>query len=125
MKYIILTYESRQDFEARDTDQFGGQSQQYWAAWQAYIDALFEAGIVESMHSLLPDCTATTVRLRDGKCHLHDGPYAETKEQIGGYFVIEVSNLDRALEWAERCPPACSGAVEVRPLMRDCVACQS
>ena len=56
-----------------------------------------------------------------GKRQLHDGPYADTDEQIGGYFVIEVANLDRSLEWAELCPAAVSGAVEVRPLMQECV----
>ena len=73
------------------------------------------------MHALLEDYTATTVRLREGKQQLHDGPYADTDEQIGGYFVIEVANLDRALEWAELCPAAASGAVEVRPVMQECV----
>lgn len=75
----------------------------------------------DSMHALLEDYTATTVRLREGKRQLHDGPYADTDEQIGGYFVIEVANLDRAPEWAELCPAAASGAVEVCPLMQECV----
>ena len=120
MKYIILTYESQQDFAARGASEINERTQ-YWAAWQAYIDALLRAGVVESLHSLLPDYTATTVRRRHGRRHLHDGPYAETSEQVSGYFVIDVFSLDQALEWAEMFPAAASGAVEVRPLMQDCV----
>src|SRR5262249_26483053 len=94
---------------------------QYWAAWQAYIDALHQAGVVESLHRLLPDYTATTVQRRDGRLHLYDGPYAETSGQVSGCLVIDVFNLDPALEWAELCPAAASGAVEARPLMQDCL----
>lgn len=111
MKYIVLAYESKLDFEARN-----GQGR-YWAAWRAYIDWILQAGIVESMHLLGADYTATTVRVRDGKRQLYDGPYSETSEQIGSCFVIEAADLDRALEWAEKCPAAAWGAVEVRPLM--------
>jgi hypothetical protein len=114
MKYLILTYESKDDFEARCGNE--ARQGQYWSARKAYIDSMSHAGIIDSMHALLEDYTATTVRLREGKRQLHDGPYADTDEQIGSYFVIEVANLDRALEWAELCPAAASGAVEVRPL---------
>jgi signal transduction histidine kinase len=113
MRYIILAYEPPNDFEARS-----GRGR-YRAAWRAYIDSMYRAGIIESMHALLADYTATIVRTRDGRRQLHDGPYADTTEQLGGYFVINVANLDRALEWAEKCPAAASGAVEVRPLMQD------
>jgi len=119
MKYLVLTYESKEDFEARCGNE--ARQGQYWSAWKAYIDSMSHAGIIDSMHALLEDYTATTVRLREGQRQLHDGPYADTDEQIGGYFVIEVVNLDRALEWAELCPAAASGAVEVRPLMQECV----
>jgi hypothetical protein len=64
---------------------------------------------------LQPPAVATTVRQRDGKRQVQDGPYAETKEQLGGYFEIEVADLDTALDWAARCPAAATGAVEVRP----------
>ena len=94
---------------------------QYWSAWNAYIDSMSQAGIIDSMHAVLEDYTATTVRWRGGKRQLHDGPYSNTDEQIGGYFVIEVAHLDRALECAELCPAAASGAVEVRPIMQECV----
>lgn len=65
--------------------------------------------------ALQPPSAATTVRQQNGKQHVQDGPYADTKEQLGGYFVIEVPDLDKALEWAARCPAAAAGAVEVRP----------
>lgn len=116
MRYIILTYEPPQDFEFRS-----GEGR-YCAVWRAYIDSMARAGIIESMYALLADYTATTVRIRDGKRHLHDGPYADTAEQVGGYIVIDVANLDRALEWVEKCPAASSGAVEIRPLCVDCVS---
>jgi|SRR5215469_7770523 len=122
MKYIILTYEPPQDFESRDAED-ADRKARYWAGWRSYIDTLLQAGIVESMHNLLPDHTATTLRIRKGSVHLYDGPYANTDEQVGGYFVIDVSDLDRALEWAQMCPAASSGAVEVRPLNRDCGRC--
>ena len=116
MRYIILAYEPPEDFEARSA------RGRYCAAWRAYINSMYRAGIIESMHALLADYTATTVRTRDGRRQLHDGPYADTTEQLGGYVVINVANLDRALEWAENCPAAASGAVEVRPLMQDCLS---
>jgi len=65
--------------------------------------------------ALQPPAVATTVRQRDGKRQVQDGPYAETKEQLGGYYEIEVADLDTALDWAARCPAATTGVVEVRP----------
>ena len=64
-----------------------------------------------------PIATATTVRLRDGKRHVQDGPFAETKEQLGGYYIINTPDLDAALEWAAKCPGALDGTIEVRPLV--------
>ena len=64
---------------------------------------------------LQPPATGTTVRLRGGARQVHDGPFADTKEQLGGYYIIEVPNLDAALEWAAKCPAAPTGSVEVRP----------
>jgi hypothetical protein len=120
MKYIILTYESQPDFEARETAT--DRESLYWAPWQAYIDSMCEAGIVESMHCLRADYTATTLRLRGGRRQLQDGPCVDSGEQLGGYVVIDVSDLDAALDWAERCPAATTGVVEVRPLMQECVS---
>jgi hypothetical protein len=73
--------------------------------------------VLTSAGGLQPPSAASTVRLRDGRRLLQDGPFADTKEQLGGYFVIDVDDLAAALEWAERCPSAVDGAVEVRPLL--------
>ena len=112
MTYTILIYETPDDFDAR-TD--AKRKDAYWGAYRAYTVALKEAGVMVGGGALQPAAVATTVRQRDGKRHVQDGPYAEAKEQLGGYYVIDVPDLDKALEWAARCPAAASGAVEVRP----------
>jgi hypothetical protein len=86
------------------------------AAYGAYTAALQQAGVLRTGNRLRNADTATTVRLRDGKTEVLDGPFIETKEQLGGYYVIEVPDLDAALSWAARCPGASHGAVEVRPV---------
>ena len=82
----------------------------------AYGQALQDAKVVVASNRLRPTSAATTVRVADGKTQVLDGPYAETKEQLGGYFLIDVPDLDAALAWAARCPGASHGAVEVRPV---------
>lgn len=114
MQYLIMAMESEDDFAAREDPERTGE---YWAGWEAYIAALTGSGALTGAGGLQPPATSTTVRLRDGQRVVHDGPYADTKEQLGGYFVIEVPDLDAALEWAARCPSAAQGSVEVRPLM--------
>lgn len=83
----------------------------------AYTKALIDAGVMVGGAALKSSHTATTLRIADGRRDLHDGPYAETKEQLGGFYIIDVPDLDAALEWAARNPAASKGAVEVRPLM--------
>jgi len=112
MKYTILVYETAPDFSAR-TDE--SRKTAYWGAYRAYTKALTDAGIMVGGAGLQPPNLATTVRQQHGKRQVQDGPYAEAKEQLGGFYVIEVPDLDQALEWAARCPAASSGAVEVRP----------
>ena len=85
------------------------------AAFRAYADALDSAGVLRSAEVLQPSTASTTVRLRDGEPVIQDGPFADTKEQLGGTFVIDVPDLDAALDWAGRAPSASWGAVEVRP----------
>lgn len=111
MRYAILNYVPAANHADRkpENDPDG-------PAWGAYTRSLMEAGIMVGGGALLSSHTATTVRLRDGTRDLHDGPYAETKEQLGGFYIIEVPDLDTALEWAARNPAASTGAVEVRPL---------
>jgi hypothetical protein len=87
------------------------------AAWTAYTKAMLDAGVMRSGNALKPGYTATTVRLHNGTRDVHDGPYADTKDELGGYFIIEVPDLDEALQWAARNPAALTGAVEVRPII--------
>ena len=86
------------------------------AAYRAYNEALAGAGVLVAGARLRPTADATTVRIADGKTRVLDGPYAEVKEQLGGYYLIEVPDLDAALAWAARCPGAAHGTIEVRPL---------
>jgi hypothetical protein len=113
MQYMIMVYENEDAFASRS----GAEKEKYWGAWAAYTKALREAGVVTSGHGLQPPATSTIVRLRDGKRQVQDGPFADTKEQLGGYYVIEVSNLDTALDWAAKAPAASYAAVEVRPIL--------
>jgi hypothetical protein len=112
MKYTILLYETEADFKARRAEP---KDEKYWGAYRAYTQALQQAGVMTGGAGLQPANTATVVRQHNGKRQVQDGPYAEVKEQLGGYYVIEVPDLDAALEWAARCPAASTGAVEVRP----------
>ena len=86
------------------------------AAYTAYCEAMVDAGVMKGGNRLRPTSATTTVRAEGGKTQVLDGPYAETKEQLGGYYLIDVPDLDAALKWAERCPGATHGAVEVRPI---------
>ncbi len=108
MQYAILVYETEQDVVDRPM---------HMPAYNAYSQALTEAEVMTGGAALLPSHTATTVRLRNGLRNVQDGPYAETKEQLGGFFIIDVANLDIALDWAARCPAASNCLVEVRPLI--------
>ena len=112
MQYMMLIYETGADFDNRTNE----KQETFWGAWRAYHKALAEAGVYIGGNPLQPTATATTVRLKGGKRQVQDGPYADTKEQLGGYIILELPSLDAALEWAARCPAANSGAVEVRPL---------
>lgn len=113
MQYAILIYETEQAFANR-TD--NTNSATYWSAYQAYATALKEAGFETTGGILQPGHTGTTVRLQDGKRQVQDGPFADTKEQLGGYIIIDAPDLDTALNWAAKCPAASDCAVEVRPI---------
>ena len=114
MQYAVLVYETDADFAARTDD---AQKAAYWGAFSAYSQALAEAGVISGGAALHPPQTSTTVRLSDSQPQVQDGPYADTKEQLGGFFLLEVADLDAALEWAARCPAAATGAIEVRPVL--------
>ena len=86
------------------------------AAYGAYTEALKKAGVWVGSNRLQPIATATTVRVANGKSQVLDGPYTDTKEQLGGFYLINVPDLDAALSWAARCPGASHGTIEVRPV---------
>lgn len=114
MEYMLIFSEPNEAFAKRDNPAEAGP---YWGAWNAYIQALGAAGVIVSGNGLQPPHTATFVRTRDGRRVVQDGPFADTKEHLGGYFVIRVDSLDEALEWAARSPSADYGSVEVRPVL--------
>jgi hypothetical protein len=115
MQYMLLCYETAADFARRDVPETAGP---YWAGWSAYGAALARAGVLVGGAGLLPPAAATTVRLRNEARDVQDGPYADAKEQLGGYFTIEVPDLDAALDWAAKAPSAATASVEVRPILR-------
>ena len=112
MKYAFLIYETPDEFASRER----GPDDPYLGAWRAYYQAMISTGVYVGGDALhLPE-TATTVRRTEGSRQVQDGPYANTKEQLAGFLVLELRSLDEALDWAARCPAAAAGAVEVRPL---------
>jgi hypothetical protein len=112
MQFALLIYESPEAFVLRKSD----GSDPYTGAWRAYHKALVESGAYIGGDPLEVPETGTTIRIKEGKRSVQDGPYADTKEQLGGFIILELPSLDAALEWAARCPTAASGAVEVRVL---------
>ena len=114
MQFMLILNETEADF-ARRTDP--AQAGDYWGGWTAFIGAMAQAGIIVKGDGLQGPHAATTLRIRDGRRVVEDGPFADTKEQLGGYFVIEVPDLDAALAWAEKAPSAHSASVEVRPIL--------
>ena len=114
MHYMLMFHEPDSDFAKRNDPT---QAPAYWGAWNAYIGALGEAGVIVSGNGLQAPHASTRVQLRGGKRHVQDGPFADAKEYLGGYFIIDVPSLDVALEWAARSPNATTGTTEVRPVL--------
>ena len=112
MQYLLLLHAEENGWAAMTPE----QQQQGMAAYGAFTQALTVSGVLKSSDRLQPVASATTVRVVDGKSQVLDGPYSDTKEQLGGYYLIDVADLDAALTWAARCPGASHGAVEVRPI---------
>lgn len=112
MQYLLLLHASEGGF----SNMTPAQQQQGMAAYMAYTEALIKAGAYKGSNRLRPVASATTVRVVDGKTQVLDGPFADSKEQLGGYFLIDAADLDAALSWAARCPGASHGVVEVRPI---------
>ncbi|WP_266159383.1 YciI family protein [Dyella silvatica] len=112
MSYILMTYVNEAGWFALSK----AEQEQGVAAYKAYAEALTKAGVLLGSNRLQGGSTATTVRISHGKPQVLDGPYVDSKEQLGGYFIIDVADLDAAIAWAARCPAAGHGVVEVRPL---------
>jgi hypothetical protein len=112
MKYMLLVYSNEAGMQSASK----AQVDQMMAAYGAYVEAMNKAGVAAGMDRLQGTAAATTVRVANGQTKVLDGPYAETKEQLGGYFIVDVPDLDAALSWAARCPGASHGVVEVRPV---------
>jgi hypothetical protein len=112
MKYLFLIYgeENAERFASSEA------TTQLIGAFTAYTEAMRNAGILVGGERLRPVADATTVRIRGGKQSVLDGPFADTKEQLGGYYMVDVPDLDAALSWAARCPSAQFGSIEVRPI---------
>lgn len=113
MKYMMLIYANGSEAPVFTPE----QRQTAMQAWIDFENAASEAGVLVSNETLYPVSDATTVRIRNGKTLTTDGPFAETHEQLGGYFVLDCADLDEALAWAARMPGAKYGTVEVRPVM--------
>jgi hypothetical protein len=114
MNYMLMLNETEAEFARRTNP---AETEAYWGGWNAFIGAMAQAGVIIKGDGLQGPMLATTVRVVDGKRHVQDGPFADTKEQLGGYFVIDVPDLDAALDWAARAPCALTGSVEVRPVL--------
>ncbi len=112
MQYLLLIHADEKGIEAQTQEETGS----ILAAYGAYMKAMADAGVSKGSNRLRPTSTATTVRVKNGKTQVLNGPYAEVKEQLGGYFLIDAPDLDQAISWAARCPGAQYGAIEVRPI---------
>ena|SRR5215216_4546014 len=113
MRYMLLIYGDESSWgNASEADQ-----QAQMEKWNAYTEELRAAGATQGGDALRPTATATTVRLENGEPLVTDGPFAETREQLGGYYLLDVADLDEAIKWAQKCPGAAYGSIELRPVM--------
>jgi hypothetical protein len=112
MRFMLLDYVNESGWPALTRPE-----QEHWlGAYRSYMEAMNKAGVLKHSGGLEGTSAATRVRSRDNRIEVLDGPYAETKEQLGGFHIIEVADLDAAISWASRSPTALHGVVEVRPL---------
>jgi hypothetical protein len=113
MKYMLLIYGDEKAWDGQTPEQQGAEMAEYSALSQG-LQSKGQMIVADALH---PVAQATTVRLRDGKSLITDGPFAETKEQLGGYYLIDVANLDEAIEVAKKIPSARYGSIEIRPVV--------
>ena len=114
MEYMLLFYETPAELARADDP---AQTAAYWGAWNAYVCAMQDSGLMRGGNGLRSPHSATTVRVVNGQRQVQDGPFADTREHLGGYFIVEAETLDEVLAWAARAPCASAGSVEVRPVM--------
>jgi hypothetical protein len=114
MQYLLLIY----DDEAKSAKMAEDERNALYGAYRAYTNELRDSGAYVAADQLHPTATATSVRIRDGEQLTTDGPFAETKEQLGGFYLIEVDSPEEAIEWAAKIPSARTGTIEVRPLVQ-------
>ena len=114
MNYMLQFYETADE---RGKRQDPAQSDAYWGGWNDFIGALAQSGAMVSGNVLQTPDTATTMRVENETRHVVDGPFADTKEMLAGYVIIDVTDLDAALEWAARVPCVTGGSVEIRPVL--------
>jgi hypothetical protein len=112
MKYLLLMYAD----EAIGSNWSEEERQAAAKTWAAFRKEMSASGVLISSNGVAPDTSATTIRVRNDKTMITDGPFAETHEQLGGYFLVECNDLDEAIRWAEKIPTAQYGSIEIRPL---------
>jgi hypothetical protein len=112
MQYMLLAYADINVFLKMTPE----EQKQTYGAYQSFVEAVKKAGAYQASGRLQPTSAATSVRVTNGKTQVLNGPYMETKEQLGGYFLIDVPDLDAAISWAARCPASIHGTVEIRPI---------
>jgi hypothetical protein len=113
MKYLVMIYSDEAADARRPASEQDAEMQNYFA----FTSDIRDAGVYKGGEALHPTSTATTVRVREGKIGTTDGPFAETKEQLGGFYLLECKNLDEAIQWAAKIPHASIGCVEIRPVV--------
>ena len=113
MKYLLTIYSD----EAADARKTPAEQKEEYGAYYAFTNEVSEAGAMVASEALHPTTTATTVRVRDGKLLTTDGPFAETKEALGGFYLLDCKNLDEAIHWASKIPGARNGSIEIRPVV--------
>jgi hypothetical protein len=113
VRYLLLIYSN----ETADSQATEAQQAEEYEAYNAFTSAVKEGGVYQAGEALQPVATATTVRVQNGKTLTTDGPFAETKEQLGGYYLLNCKDLDEAISYAAKIPAASHGSIEVRPIM--------
>lgn len=114
MHYMLLFNENAVELAKRNDPAL---SEAYWGGWNAYMGALAQSGAMVSGNGLQPPEVSTTIRVENGTRHVVDGPFADTKEILGGYVIVDLPDLDGAMEWAGRAPCVSAGSVEIRPVL--------